>query len=874
MRGRRESWWLPALTAVTVVAGNAAAVAINAATDLDSRWPLGLDGIRQHPFRWAAGFTAVVVAAAVIAGWLGQHGRSHKPMVLKLRRCPPDILGIHPTVAADPAAEGRWDSSRLTDYVPRDHDVILRERLAEAARNGGFVLLVGASSTGKTRSAYEAALAVLPKWRLIIIDPTRGVEQLADFPGRTILWLDEVQKYLTDGGDGLTRGALLTLIHRHRAVILGTMWPDYYQSLVEQPGRDEITGLRIPDVNSVARDLLALAGQPIYVPDRLSAAERARATGAAAADPRVRAALDDPDVDFTQALAGAADLVRHWQQADRYARAVIDAAVDCRRLGVYGPLDEELLRSCASALLTVTSHTASVQGWFERAIRYATRELRGSTSVLVELPPVRSRRRRGGPTRRQYQLADYVFQHGQRRRFGEPFSEHFLKTLITRVDGGRDLFRVARSLHVRGLHGLAEQLYRRGGRAGDPTCRRGLALLLEEQGEIAEAVAQLAESAALGDWYSHLLRLQILSNHGDAAALADLAATDSEAAWRLAALLHARGDDDGAIAHLHRLWRAGVYGAAIPLADLLAGAGRYDDLARLAGTDCIEASLYLLASEDAVNWQGTDTARAARATARAQSLHPYGDPRLRREWLAIKMDGGRADEAVAALRELAAFGEPAARRQLCHLLADLDRVDELRAMADAGDAVAGWLVADLLTSRGAEDLASGWKESGWKELRGLAQRGNPNARSAVAISLARQGQAAEAARWLDVRTLARVLLAHGHVTQARRTAGSLATSAVPDDRLLWTRVLAAAGEREQAVRLLTDLAAAGEVEAGEELVAIAVAEGSEAELRRLACCGVVAARRALLRHLVDTGRVEEADRVRVHGLHPDGSTPQ
>lgn len=852
-----------------------------------------------------------------MGGWrLSWWGR---PRLVKLRRRPPKLLGIRPPVAAEPAPTGRARSTRLPGYVPRDHDAELRNRLARAARAGGFVLLVGGASTGKTRSAYEAARAVLPGWRLMLLDPARRLDQLTELPERTIVWLDGIEKHLTDGAGRLTRGDLASLIHRHRAVILGTVWPDHYGSLVERPGREEITGPRVPDVGGVARDLLALAGEPIHVPDRLSDAERQRAARAAAGDPRLRAALDDPDAGFTQALAGVGDLVRHWRQADRYARAVIDAAIDCRRLGVTGPLDEELLRAGASALLTVTPHTASVPGWFDRAIGYAARELRGRPGVLRLLPPPR-RRRRGDPPPRRYRLADPIFEYGQRQRFGEPLPEHFLKTLAARVSDGPDLHRVARSLHVRGLHGLAEQLYRRGGAAGDADCRRGLALLLAEQGEVAEAVALLATAAADGDPYAHPLRLRILYHDGDAAALADLAPADVEATWRLAALLLAHGDRDGAIGHLERLWRAGGYSAALPLADLLAGAGRYDELAELATAGCVEASLYLLASEEAVTWQDTDIARATRAAERAQSRQPYGDPRLRREWLAIELAAGRADDAVAVLRELAAFGEPMARRQLCHLLYQLGRHGELRALAEAGDRVAGWLFADLLH-----------REGRWRELRGLAVHGNPYARSAVGTSLAGQGQSAEAARWVGPRLLARLRLAHAHTDRidraghARRVdradharlvdraddarrgdqagragradqtentdhadrAGhggsgrahlrALATSAVPGDRLLWAKLLAAgveAGGRERAVRLLTELAAAGEVAAGRELVALAVAAGDEAALRRLACCGVVAARRALVDHLTAAGRAEEADRVRVHGLHPDGSTPQ
>lgn len=52
---------------------------------------------------------------------------------------------------------------RLPVYVPRDADNELRERLAR----GGFVLLVGDSTAGKSRTAYEGMIATIPDHQLI-----------------------------------------------------------------------------------------------------------------------------------------------------------------------------------------------------------------------------------------------------------------------------------------------------------------------------------------------------------------------------------------------------------------------------------------------------------------------------------------------------------------------------------------------------------------------------------------------------------------------------------------------------------------------------------------------------------------------------------
>ena len=47
----------------------------------------------------------------------------------------------------------------LPEYVPRDTDAAefgVRAKVAAAAERGGFVLLIGGSSVGKTRCAVEA----------------------------------------------------------------------------------------------------------------------------------------------------------------------------------------------------------------------------------------------------------------------------------------------------------------------------------------------------------------------------------------------------------------------------------------------------------------------------------------------------------------------------------------------------------------------------------------------------------------------------------------------------------------------------------------------------------------------------------------------
>ena len=70
----------------------------------------------------------------------------------------PVVLGTHRAAPADGESGDTARSAEAPPYIPRDQDSELRELLAA----GGFVLLVGDSTAGKTRMAFEALHATLP----------------------------------------------------------------------------------------------------------------------------------------------------------------------------------------------------------------------------------------------------------------------------------------------------------------------------------------------------------------------------------------------------------------------------------------------------------------------------------------------------------------------------------------------------------------------------------------------------------------------------------------------------------------------------------------------------------------------------------------
>jgi hypothetical protein len=206
----------------------------------------------------------------------------------RVRDARPRLLGVHTAIRV---ADAR---SELPVYVPRDLDADLRTAITAAAEDGGFVLLVGGPSVGKTRALFEALRVVLPEWWLLHPTDTDAVRTFADTPTpRTVLWLDELQRYFSHPG-GLPAGVVRGMITA-RTVLVATLWPDECttRTAPRAPGQTD------PYAND--RDLLGIAWV-VDVPDTFTTAERRRAQALVATDPRIRLALDTPDAGFTQVL--------------------------------------------------------------------------------------------------------------------------------------------------------------------------------------------------------------------------------------------------------------------------------------------------------------------------------------------------------------------------------------------------------------------------------------------------------------------------------------------------------------------------------------------------------------------------------------------
>ena len=686
-------------------------------------------------------------------------------------------LGVHAAISVPGVPE-----EVPPEYVPRDVDAAghgVRAKVAAAAERGGFVLLVGGSSVGKTRCAAEAVRALLPDWWLVHpAGPAEVAALAAAPPGRTVVWLDELQRYL-DGEHGLTGGMVRALLNVSGPVVLiGTLWPDRHAAYTAVPAPGEA------DPHAREREVLDLAAV-IGIGAKFSPAEQDRARAAAGRDRRLAVALGSEGYGLTQTLAAAPQLVARWEGArdgSPYGWAVLTAALDVARLGARAPLSAEFLRAAAPGYCTSAQQAKAPGNWFEQALAYATAELHGAAAVLSLV---------GSGVMGQvagYTVADYLLQHASRERRAVRVPASTWDALLLHICDPGDIGRLADSASGRLLYCYAIPLYRDAADAGDGYAARRLAGLLYERGDLdgavqimrarADASDRPASEQLAGLLYEHedLDELRARADAGDGAAAEQLAgllyehedldelrtradAGDGAAARLLARLLARRGDLEGAVQIMRARADAGDGDAAEQLARLLARGGDLDELrARADAGDGYAARLLagLLARRG--DLEGAVQIMRARADA--------GDGAAAEQLADLLYERGDLEGAVQIIRARADAGDGAVTWLLARLLAQRGDLDELRARADAGDGAAADLLAGLLAQRGDLD-----------ELRARADAGDMAAARLLARLLAQRGDLDGAVQIMRVRAdagdgdaygLANLLTQRGQGEEAER----------------------------------------------------------------------------------------------------------
>ncbi len=743
--------------------------------------------------------------------------------IISVSACSPTDVRIHATVGP---------STSAPPYVERDHDPQLANRIRSARTLGGFIVIVGGSSTGKSRSLLNAVQRELGDWHLLLPESPMSVldaESAHDLQPRTLVWLDDtpIEKYITASDAGLSGDIIRNILKDQSPVIfVDSIWPSRYQALTSQPEEPGL-GSSPSDPSRGARDALALAGEPIRIGESFSVAERERTEVLSRTDDRLVAALADTQFGVTQSLAGAPSLVRRYRDAESsspYAYALINAAVDTRSIGNFAPLTLDYLQAASLGYLSDRLRAAIPVGplrqsasWFMDALEYATdvAPLPGHVASLLPIP---------GDVAGTvgYSVADYLLQYVQSHRHSVPVPLSTWDALLQFPPNAPDLRRVAGAAESRLLFHYAEHLIKT---ADNIDAEAGI------------------ERSSLPFW---------LTNHGRIDELRELANRGDISARRHLANWLAKNN---CVDELRELSDGGDTNADRPLAIWLADRNQVDELERRAASGNTYAK-----------------ARLADLPSRREDASKSNADRL--------YDRGQVDE----LRILSSQGDRYATARLAGWLADNGEIDELRLLADNGSQyasrrLAGWLlkngqIEELLSRRDVNDNGISKQIFAWlashgrvDELRRRADAGDVNAQARLAGWLAQAGDIRElrarAAKG-DISAKGRLvhwLAEHDDVAELKRYADEGYSVALERlaDRLVRTGNIDGLRQRS----------AAGDSRANRRLVRWLAENGHIDELLREAVAGNGEAARCLL-ELAAKSRIDRAEQLLAHGLTPEG----
>ncbi len=647
-------------------------------------------------------------------------------------------LGVHRAITADSAADQALPE--LTTYVRRAHDDRLQELLATPVRPV-MVVLVGGSSTGKTRAAFEAVRQCLPGWSLL--RPVDAADLLGQLTSgavgpHTVLWLNETQVFLRDQPQAAA-GLRRLLAGGEAVAVVGTMWPRFWKEFTAEPASG-------PDVHYQARELLLHGTVRVEVPEVFADEDLAELYRHSRADGRLETAADAARSDgkVIQVLAGGPALVHRYEYpADaeaRYGEALVTAAMDIRRLGHELPIGRTLLDECAVAFLDPADRVDAPGGWLDIGFADATMQVHGIAALTAR------REQASVGSADGYVLHDYLDQYARTARCGALVPAAVWNALAVRSAAG-DRTRLAWQAQRRGLYRLAIALATPAAEAGDTAAMQFLAWRLDEAGHTEDA----------GRWWRRAVEagnptaVQTLAKRLDDAGRGEEAegllrqaadAGDTSAILALAARLDQAGHDEKAEQWLRRAVDAGDTVVMERLAARFYEAGR---------------------GEEAEQWWR----RAADA----------GDA-IVMQILAGRLDeAGRGEEAEQWWRRAAETGGHFARFVMIRLAQRCDEAGRgeeaeqwlLRAI-EAGDTSTMWVLAARLEQAGRGEEAEGWRRRAFdagdyfavfaaiaqieqdgggiedfdRLLRGPAEAGNDFARMSLVERLVKAGRSEEA----------------------------------------------------------------------------------------------------------------------------------
>lgn len=427
-------------------------------------------------------------AEALFLGELSREAAAHSLALSEFN--PPAISAVTPLELGVHRTEDI--SSGLPPYVRRSIDKDLLARLSRAPKTGEMVLIVGDSTAGKTRAAYEALTATFPEGRVFF--PADGSElvgsfsRLLDCKDKIVLWLDNLEKYI--GPDGLTP-TFFSILRQRRVPILATMRAERYRRLHPALQNDSTTDTDKHGHTSSGVRILEQV-DPILLSRLWSNDEIARAR--TVDDRRVTNAVAYSSLyGIAEYLAAGPRLYQEWALAwgpgeNPRGAAIVAAAIDCARMGITEALDAALLTQMHEAYLSRVGGALLRPESLEEGFQWATRRRFGVTSLLLP-----------ASSADEYRVFDYLPDAVERASEGAPIPrESWLSALDYTKESRAQLFRIGMAAKSHAEPEFTERAWRESAGLGSAPAALNLGRFYRVAGEKEKALAAWEKAADMG----------------------------------------------------------------------------------------------------------------------------------------------------------------------------------------------------------------------------------------------------------------------------------------------------------------------------------------------------------------------------------------
>ncbi|WP_189844009.1 hypothetical protein [Streptomyces umbrinus] len=769
----------------------------------------------------------------------------------------PFALNVHEAIDAGGASELPPPASLplLPLYAGRRHDRWLSGVVKGVAEHGtgeptsALAVLVGESSTGKTRACWEA-LSLLPSdWQLVYpLVPSPAEALIAGLDGIapcTVLWLDEIHRFLgRDQGEQAAARLheVLTDPRRGPLLVLGTTQPKLWLDLI-RPRRD---GDR-RDRHAQARALLT--GNHHRVPDAFDDEDLPELRSFATADPRLQEALEHAEQgQITQYLTGGRALVHRYETATALQRALIESAMDARRLGHDTALPRLLLEAALPIYLTHHQYDIVADGDIEHALAELSEPWHGTRGPLTPITV----REPGRPlvSTDKVGLAEYLDQYGRKERRTKALSAG-LWDALTNHAARESLTSLAESARNRGHLRLALRLLSAATDAGVSGAAPAALQLMEEEGMHDDVLLWCLPHAEAGDAAAmvRVAGLMEMTRPDEAVVWYERAAEAGyRYGWLYAGMLRQRaGQHLEAEACFHRAVDAGATRGHGALASLLEQMGRTEEaFAHLRQQAEVDGGYAVVETVALMRKRGDSGATIL------SWLLPRVAEEGRKEHMPIPW-------AWSALLQHLAL-DATLRRRLRGLLdsgAQDDAVrSELTAMLDLAEEI---LEGDH-QKKGTSAAGALRRQNRLEEALALYQAEADAGRRDVAAHVAalheQLGRPSEAVTWY------RRAADEGDLDALRETARLMTLTVGPDETFAWLMSCADRHAEEDCPDQRSTVA---------ELLHTAGRTNEALDwLRRASCAGDPYAWRQYAELLRSAGRTEDAQRMQRYGWEPDG----